>query len=768
MRRTTATALLLIFAVSARGDEAGLASQLASKSPDLRERAAERLGEQGDKAAVKALIPLLKDKDWGVRLAAIRALAPIRSTSGQEALIKQLHTGALSILRLETAQLLRKHGDAALLADVVKGLGRTKDEKRVRVIEALGILGPLSTAVAVAALGKQMRVADPQYRIAAARAMGELGKGQKALIGGLKDKEDEVRWLCAVGLASVDTSSARDAVISWIDKAPARRPAPGYVLRRVGRRGAKVNAAAMGKAIAKALPKSKQARALLMVAWHGRLEACAEAARKHLKAREPRARALALCVAGLGKESLTYKDVKSAITFKEDVVRYAAATAYLGAAKDQRAALDHVLRSKFENVALIGVRFASDHKREDAVPALLALAKGETDAKKQMLARAAACVALGRLGRGKVYDDLAELSRDRAWQVSAAALEGIFFCWRKEAIPHYIEFFSDRHRVVRKVARTNLAYMTRQTHDRRAPYEAWWAKVGGKFELVHPEDVIKKAEVERDKYGYAINTKKHIQKILSGTEIIVVRGRWDFVEKVLVELDVKHTAIFAQKVKEEGLTPKQIVLVNCEGTTDTLTAEYLRWFVVTGGYMATTDWALVNALTRTFPTVISKSAKQNTGNVNVIVEPGLPGSRLLEGAFPFGVRPKWWLEIQAFPIVINDPIRADVLVDSFEMLSRYGSSPMLVEFPAGLGKVIHSTSHFFLAKEGFSNFGSAAERRLFAADHLGLSMKQIRELDAKRFFDQMKDTAPISRNYSMFVMLVNFIREKQAIDLKLR
>ena len=132
------------------------------------------------------------------------------------------------------------------------------------------------------------------------------------------------------------------------------------------------------------------------------------------------------------------------------------------------------------------------------------------------------------------------------------------------------------------------------------------------------------------------------------------------------------------------------------------------------------------------------------------------------------MRPKWWLEVQAFPIVINDPVRAEVLVDSFEMLSRYGSSPMLVEFPAGLGKVIHSTSHFFLAKEGFSNFGSAAQRRLFAADHLGLSMKEIRELDARGFFDQMKDTAPISRSYSMFVMLVNFIREKQAIDLKLR
>ena len=47
-------------------------------------------------------------------------------------------------------------------------------------------------------------------------------------------------------------------------------------------------------------------------------------------------------------------------------------------------------------------------------------------------------------------------------------------------------------------------------------------------------------------------------------------------------------------------------------------------------------------------------------------------------------------------------------------------------------------------------------------------MKEIRELDKRGFFEQMKETTPISRSYSMFVMLVNFIREKQEIDINLR
>jgi len=756
---------LLLLASAALAKEPTIAEQSRSKKPADRERAAERLGEQGDKQAVKMLLPLLKDRDWGVRLAATRSLAPIRSTAGRNALRAQLRTGATSVIRLRTAQLLKQHGDASLVIEIVKDLGRARDDQRYHLIEALGILG---TSPGVAALKRQMRAQDVRYRIAAARALGELAKGLETLIDGLKDKEDEVRWLSAVGISGIDSSTGRAAILKWIEKQHPKRPAPGYVLRRVARRGAKVNRAELESLIAKALPGTRHPKSLLLLAWHGRLTACAGPATRHLRSRDGQTRALALQVVGLARESLTLKDVKSAIAHKDDIVRYSAAQAYLRAAKDPKAALEDVLASKHRNVLLVGIRFAADHKRKDAIPALLALAKGETDAKKAFHARAAACVAFGRLARADAFSDLVALAEERRWHIRAAALEGLVYTWKKEAIPVYLKFFADKNTMVRKVARTNLRYMSGKRFAKREKYEQWWKKVGPKLELVHPDDVVKKFKVERDKYGYAVNTRRHLQKVLGSTEILVLRGRWDFVEKVLVDLDVEHTAVFAQKVKDLGLTPKQIVLVNCEGTTDGQTTDYLRWFVATGGYAATTDWALVNAVSKTFPRVLLKYAKKNTGNDVVIVEPGLPGSPLLEGAFPFGVKPKWWLEVQAFPLVLDDPVRAEVLVDSFEMLSRYGSSPMLVEFQSGLGKVIHSTSHFFLAKEGFSNFGSAAERKLFAADHLGLSAREIRELEAKGFFDQMKETTPISRSYSMFAMLVNFIKEKQAIDVNLR
>jgi hypothetical protein len=46
------------------------------------------------------------------------------------------------------------------------------------------------------------------------------------------------------------------------------------------------------------------------------------------------------------------------------------------------------------------------------------------------------------------------------------------------------------------------------------------------------------------------------------------------------------------------------VLVNCEGSIDSEVTEYLQWMVDCGGYMATTDWSLVNATTKTFPGVV--------------------------------------------------------------------------------------------------------------------------------------------------------------------
>jgi hypothetical protein len=88
---------------------------------------------------------------------------------------------------------------------------------------------------------------------------------------------------------------------------------------------------------------------------------------------------------------------------------------------------------------------------------------------------------------------------------------------------------------------------------------------------------------------------------------------------------------------------------------------------------------------------------------------------------------------------------------------------MAVAFRWGLGKVQHSVSHFYLQEEAFTKATKARDRMVWAADHLGLSIPEIRRLaTAGRFEGQlneetMKEIAP---DYSMFRLIVNFVREK--------
>jgi HEAT repeat protein len=738
------------------GDDAKAEELLESALPWKREEGARLLAARKNTAAAKRLIGLLADRDWGVRMAAIRGLGTIRYGPGADALRDRALKGETRGIRHLAARML-KQGDAeAASGRIARRLTKLKKKQRLRPIEALGIIGG---PAAVEALEKQMRAPDPTHRLAAAAALGRLHAGEQGLMRGLKDRKEDVSLTSATGLAGVDSDSAREAILDYVEKA--REPREAYVLRRIGRNGALANRAAFAAVLCRRLEKTRSPGPLLQVAIFGGLDECGEAAFPYLKHRDPLVRAFAFRVAGQGGKAPPMDRVLGAIGHKDRRLRYAAAQALLDTAgEDLRVdALRTLLRHKHPDVALLAVRRAVEWRQRDVLEEILLLARRKTAAKTAWLTRSAACVAAGRIGYDLAFDGLKGLLKAREWWLRAAAVEGLYHSYTKEVIPILIKLFDERHPVVRMTVRRNLRYMTGKHYVQRKLYEAWWEKWGAKLELRHPEKKL----AELDKYGYS--TKKYLQDILRGTDIVAVKGRWDKVEKVLEDLDVKHLAVRAQEIKMYGLSPKQVVLVNCEGSVDSEVTKFLQWFVVTGGYMATTDWSLVNATTRTFPGVLSGYTKQSTGNDVVVVEPAAPGHPILKGVFRPEVELMWWLEIQAFPIQVSDPIRTTVLVDSLQMLVRYGSSAMMVEFPAGLGKVLHSTSHFYLQKEGFAHENDPLRRKIFAADNLGLSVAEIRELDEKGVFRDINDTTPISKSYSMFHLLVNFISEKQRIDL---
>jgi len=321
----------------------------------------------------------------------------------------------------------------------------------------------------------------------------------------------------------------------------------------------------------------------------------------------------------------------------------------------------------------------------------------------------------------------------------------------------------------------NLQVLSERSYDPEPkPWRAWWEKNGKERVIVkrsrRSKDEIRKEEEEKARDSrYAKPTRRDTEErkkeieIMQKARILVVSGAWDHVEIVLGHLKIRHTLLRAQELKDAGLNPNQIVLVNCEGNMDKRTRERVRWFVNVGGYLMSTDWALTKAVGQSFPGYMVQSAKSNTGNDVVVVEEAAPDHDLTAGVFEDVAALKWWLEIQAFPMQVIYPERCEVLVDSAQMRQRYGSSPMAAVFRWGLGKVQHSVSHFFLQEEAMQHVREPRARMIFAVDHLGLSLDQVRRMAGYgQFSGQVtaKTMEEIAPDYSMFRMIVNMVREK--------
>ncbi len=750
--------LLLLALLSAApeggaGEDEAIAALLASSEPEKREEGIRELGKTQNTATAKRLIKLLEDPDWGVQMEAVRALAPIAFEPGRDALEKVIFHGATIALRTLAAEKLGEFDAKRSAASLANAVFRTKDEERLPGIRALGVIG---TEEAVRALEKLARTHEEDQRAEACHALGLLRAGEKELTRCLKDKEPVVQVRAALALARIDSDSAREELLEFLERAETE-----YVLLRAGRAGSETNREAWHRALALRLEGTKSPLPLLRVAVGAGVTGAAAATQPLLRHRDPLVQAFAARLLGLADPPPPDGALVDLLGAKDSRVRYAAAEALMRIHRAEPVAmLRQLLKHPQAEVATRAVRETLDRRLRELAPELLALARGEgPGGRKAWQMRAPACVAAGWVGGMAAFDDLVKISGERDWTLAAAALEGLFRIYDKRVIPILVAQFDARHPVVRLAARKNLRFMTQKKFATKRLFEQWWEEHGPTIELIHPEDAGERMR----KDGYHV--RRDMLEVLRNTDIVAVKGRWDRVELILEDLKIEHAALRAQTVKENGLNPKQIVLVNCEGSADSETSMMLQWFVLTGGYMATTDWAVVNALRNTFPDIVVKYGRQSTGNDVVIAEEAAAGHPVLQEVFQPYVAPKWWLEIAAFPLEVSDPVRATVLVDSLQMFGRYGRSSLMVVFDAGLGRVMHSVSHFFLQTEGLAKETGALRRRIFAHDHLGMSMPEIRDLDRRNYFDDTKDTVPISKSYSMFHMLVNFLEEKRKIDL---
>jgi HEAT repeat protein len=787
--RRAATLVLALLAGAARpagGAPSPLDEALrltASRKWEERLQGLEALEKAGkDAKAEKAAIATLLDSDWGVAMRAAQTAAAVGGEDAAVALAETAFRGEIQWLRDAAVDAVKGLDARRAVARLLHAVKVEKEERdRTRAIEALGRLAGPEEWKKLRALS---RAKEPVLAAAAVRALGRVAAAHPTVhedvlellgeaLDGRADKDLFLSYAAAVeGLAGIASPAARRMLVEELLLLPDDDAyAPERIARALAPVPGKELADLLRPAFEKAAKAPAPARRLARLCARLRLREARPEVEALLLHREPRVRSEAVRALGLLGDPAGARAVQGVLGDAAPVVRVEAAIALarLVPATEYRDLASRLVADEHEEVRLQAVVELSDLGEPAAIPVLERLVG---DASWRVAS--AAIATIGTLGVAEDLPRIEAATRHKAWQIRAAAFEGLGRLRAAQAIPLLIEGLLDKDPVVRGTCHANLQILTnRKAGPETKTWRAWWDREGKDLVLLKRSRGQKPVEVREDvvspgdgRYvpdSRRTYTRKRGVEVLQKARILVVSGAWDKVEKVLGHLSIPHTLLRAQEIKNAGINPNQVVLVNCEGNVDKDAAQRLRWFVNVGGYLMATDWAVTKAINDCFPGYLRQFSGASTGNDVVVVEDASPGHPLTRGVFESVPALMWWLEIQAFPLSITYPERVEVLVDSAQMRHRYGSSPAAATFRWGLGKVQHSVSHFYLQEEGLVKAQGGRDRMIFAADNLGLSIEQIRKMaDEGRFEGQiteetMKELAP---DYSMFRMIVNVVREK--------
>ena len=222
-----------------------------------------------------------------------------------------------------------------------------------------------------------------------------------------------------------------------------------------------------------------------------------------------------------------------------------------------------------------------------------------------------------------------------------------------------------------------------------------------------------------------------ILKKVDESSIIIIAGVYDKIELVLDLINIPYVLIQPGDFDKINLRSDQILIINCPGEiTEGLSK--IKDFVKKGGFLFTTDWALLNVLEKIFPELVRYNEKP-TADDCVRVEVVDKSNKFLEGLFQGEADPIWWLESSSYPIEILDSEKVKVLVTSREMKEKYGEAPIVITFNFGDGgTVLHMTSHYYLQKSELRTKRHKSTAKEYLVSEMGFSDKEaddIEELD---------------------------------------
>jgi hypothetical protein len=222
-----------------------------------------------------------------------------------------------------------------------------------------------------------------------------------------------------------------------------------------------------------------------------------------------------------------------------------------------------------------------------------------------------------------------------------------------------------------------------------------------------------------------------ILKKVDESSIIIVAGTYDKIELVLDLINVPYVLIQPQDFDKINLKPDQILIINCPGDIREGLSK-IETFVKKGGFLFTTDWALLNILEKIFPSYVKYNQKP-TADDCVRVEVVDKSNKFLEGLFQGEADPIWWLESSSYPIEILDKNKVNKLVTSREMKEKYGEAPILITFEYGDGgTVLHMTSHYYLQRSELRTKRHKSSAKDYLVSEMGFSKEEadgIEELE---------------------------------------
>jgi hypothetical protein len=186
---------------------------------------------------------------------------------------------------------------------------------------------------------------------------------------------------------------------------------------------------------------------------------------------------------------------------------------------------------------------------------------------------------------------------------------------------------------------------------------------------------------------FALNASRNAPE-----SVVCVKGQWDDSSKTLDKFQIPHVKIGGGKLADFPLQSTRVVIIDCAGDLNVASRQRLRDFVLRGGYLLSTDWALDGFLSATWPGMMQWN--KATNRRDLVDATAFDTDPVL---FNHAVTNAYWKldqDSHLIHVINRDAVR--ILAKSKQLVAddpdREGILAAVFQF--GRGYVMHMTGHF--------------------------------------------------------------------------